>query len=118
MNNINEKKIYQKLYLIYNKKSLIKNLMILWCLYLVYLDFHKIPSIEERNNVFLMIIKYWNQISKMIIYDFAYQLESYCISHESEFFGDKLFIIDEIYINNHIYYSQTYFISNYMQVYS
>src|SRR5947207_14782230 len=74
------------------------------------------PSAEGRNDVFSAIFKYWNQAFKMIIYDFACQFESYYISHESEFFGDILFIIDEMHANDHTHCSQTCFISNYMQV--
>ena len=116
--NVNEEGTCRKLYSTYGKKSLTGGLMALWCPHLVCLGFHKMPSAEGRNDVFSAIFKYWNQVSKMVIYDFACQLESYCISHEPEFFGDILFVINEMHTNDHTHCSQACFISNYMQVHS
>lgn len=112
----NEEGTCRKLYSTYTKNNLTGGLMALWCPHLICLGFHKIPACEGRNDVFSAIFKYWEHAPKVVIYDFACQLGSYCIQREPEFFRDTLFVVDEMHANGHTHCSQACFVSNYMNV--
>ena len=107
--------VCQKYYKIYKKNKLTRELMTLWCLYLICLDFHKMLKVEEWNDVFSAILCNFETISEVVIYDIACQLVSYYRSHESKFFRNILFAIDEMHANGHSDCSQACFLSNYIQ---
>jgi len=59
--NIDKAKTDQckKYYSIYDKQNLIDEFMTIWCSHLIYLDFHLIPRVEERNDVFSVLYVYF-----------------------------------------------------------
>lgn len=106
----------RKLYTTYGKRTLTGGIMALWCPHLVCLGWHKMPTAEGRNDVFSALFKYWEKAPSVVVYDFACQLQSYCMSREPKFFKDTLFAIDEMHAKGHTNCSQACFISNYMLV--
>lgn len=114
--NVDDEGTCRKLYATYSNQSLTGGLMALWCPHLVCLGFHKMPRAEGRNDVFSALFKYWKTPPQVVIYDFACQLQPYCMTREPEFFKNTLFAIDEMHAKGHSSCSQACFVSNYMRV--
>jgi hypothetical protein len=106
----------RKYYNTYTKSSLTGGLMAFWCPHLVCLGFHTMPRSEGRNDVFSAVYTYFKHAPEIIVYDFACQLGTYCMSREPEFFKDTCFVIDQLHAKGHVGCSQASFASNYMQV--
>jgi hypothetical protein len=114
--NVDNEGTCRKLYSTYGKRTLTGGIMALWCPHLVCVGWHKMPTAEGRNDVFSALFKYWEKAPTVVVYDFACQLQPYCMSREPDFFKDTLFGIDEMHAKGHTNCSQACFISNYMLV--
>ena len=82
--------------------------MVLWCPHRIALGFHIIPKGEGRNDVFSAIFTHWPVAPKLVVYDFACQLQPYCLAREPEYFKDTIFLIDRLHSNNHVSCSEVF----------
>ncbi|KAK7015569.1 hypothetical protein VNI00_019063 [Paramarasmius palmivorus] len=104
-----------KFYKTYSKNKLTGGIMVLWCRHSICLGFHTIPSAEGRNDVFSAIYTRFVKAPKVIVYDFACQLATYCLVREARFFRETLFLIDEFHAHDHTRCGQAFFASNWMR---
>lgn len=51
--------------------------------------------------MFSAVLTHWPKSPKIIVYDYACELQRYCISREPEYFKDTLFLIDLFHEVNH-----------------
>ena len=82
--------------------------MVLWCPHRIALGFHVIPSAEGRNDVFSAVFSHWPSAPDVIVYDFACQLQPYCLAREPEFFKNTTFVIDRLHSKNHTTCSEAF----------
>lgn len=59
-----------------------------WCNHSIGVGLHFMSKAEGRNDVFSGIYAYWKECPKVIIYDYACSLASYCYLREFKFFSD------------------------------
>jgi len=104
----------KKYFSTYSKDKLTGGLLAFWCPHLVCLGYHAIPKAEGRNDVFSGLYCFFEKAPQIVIYDFACQLSTYCMSREPEFFKDTIFVIDEMHAQGHVGCSQASYVSNLM----
>ena len=103
-----------KFYKTYSKNKLTGGILVLWCTHSVCLGFHAIPIAEGRNDVFSAIYTRFPNAPKVIIYDTACQLASYCFVREACYFQNTRFLIDEMHAHDHTHCGKACFASNAM----
>ncbi|KDR76778.1 hypothetical protein GALMADRAFT_225673 [Galerina marginata CBS 339.88] len=104
----------QKHYLKYGKQSLTGGLMVVWCTHSICYGFHHIPMAEGRNEVFSAIYTHWEKAPEIVIYDFACNLEPYCMTREADFFADTTFLIDKFHSAGHTKCGRASFVNTYV----
>jgi len=105
----------QKYYNTYGQQRLTGGLMVVWCTHSVCYGFHCIPIAEGRNEVFSAIYTHWEKAPDTIIYDFACNLQPYCMTREPDFFADTTFLIDLFHSSGHTKCGKACFLSNYTE---
>lgn len=108
------KSMCQKFYKSYTIAKQTGGIMVCWCPHIFSYGAHVIPSGEGRNDVFSPLWLYWPTAPKVIIYDFACALQSYCMYREPQFFKDTRFLIDEMHARDHTKCSTSGFLASYM----
>jgi len=88
--------------------------MVVWCTHSVCYGFHCIPMAEGRNEVFSAIYTHWERAPEIVIYDFACNLQPYCMTREPEFFAETIFLIDLFHSSGHKKCGKASFLSNYV----
>ncbi|KAI8974547.1 hypothetical protein BD414DRAFT_399949, partial [Trametes punicea] len=104
-----------KFFKTYPRNQLAGGILVLWCRHSICLGFHTIPVAEGRNDVFSAIYTHFPTAPKIIIYDFACQLASYCLIREAQYFAQTRFLIDELHAQGHTKCGRACFASNAMQ---
>jgi hypothetical protein len=75
--------------------------MCFWCSHRVCYGFHLIRNGEGRNDVFSPLFTRFPVAPRVIIYDFACDLASYCWMREPHFFRYTQFIVDDLHHKGH-----------------
>jgi hypothetical protein len=60
-----------------------------------------IPTAEGRNEAYSFLTGYFTKAPQVIIYDFACNLQEYCLNRAPSFFKNTLFVIDKFHWGNH-----------------
>jgi len=93
-----------------------------WCQHGICVGFHMIPKAEGRNDVFSAIYTRWDVAPKLVVYDFACQLHTYCMRREPNYWMNTLFAVDAFhYSKGHKRCSEAYnfrFISDVVPMYT
>jgi hypothetical protein len=80
--------------------------------------FHEILNAEGRKDAYYVLRYLMKEAPKVVIYDFACQLEEYCMARDPEYFKDTVFLIDHFHTYNHtcsrIYKISAYPVLNYL----
>lgn len=66
------------------------------------------PKHEGRNDAFSFLVQYLKVAPKVIIYDFACELQNYCLNREPAFFKDTRFFVDGFHWYNHTACARSY----------
>ncbi|KAK0553335.1 hypothetical protein OC846_002580 [Tilletia horrida] len=103
-----------KFYSDYIKPRRTGGIMAIWCRHAIAMGFHCIPSAEGRDDVFSALFCYWPTPPRVVVYDFACQLASYCLAREPTFFADTLFVVDELHQHGHSQCTPSSWLSTYM----
>ncbi|KAE8225239.1 hypothetical protein CF319_g1987 [Tilletia indica] len=88
--------------------------MALWCRHAISVGFHCMPSAEGRDDVFSALFTRWPKPPSVVVYDFGCQLASYAVAREPDFFGDTLFVVDELHQKGHSSCTPSSWLSTYM----
>ena len=89
--------------------------MFLWCKHRICLGFHIIPTAEGRNDVFSAILTHWPKAPEVIVYDYACQLQEYCLAREPTYFRNTVFLVDRLHVKNHTKCSECFDMGEYHQ---
>ncbi|KAK0542312.1 hypothetical protein OC845_006684, partial [Tilletia horrida] len=103
-----------KFYSDYVKPRRTGGVMAIWCRHAIAMGFHCIPAAEGRDDVFSALFSYWPTPPRVVVYDFACQLASYCLAREPAFFADTLFVVDELHQHGHSQCTPSSWLSTYM----
>lgn len=60
-----------------------------------------IPTAEGRNEAYSFLTGYFAEAPQVVIYDFACNLQEYCLNRAPSFFQNTLFVIDKFHWQNH-----------------
>jgi Kyakuja-Dileera-Zisupton transposase len=112
--NLEDQNTCNKYYADIHKKS--GGISVIWCQHGIAVGFHIIPKAEGRNDVFSAIYTRWATAPKLVVYDFACQLHTYCMRREPYFFADTHFAVDAFHFSkNHKKCSEAYNIRFFME---
>jgi len=87
--------------------------MVVWCTHSICYGFHCIPASEGRNEVFSAIYTHWKKAPEVVVYDFACNLQPYCMTREPRFFQNTLFVVDLFHSAGHNKCGKASFLVNY-----
>ncbi|ORY30478.1 hypothetical protein BCR33DRAFT_841783 [Rhizoclosmatium globosum] len=90
-----------KFYSQYGTSGLTGGILIMCCPHRFFYGFHFFNSYEGRNDVFSVLLTRFQKAPRVVIYDFACGLASYCFAREPVFFKDTLFLVDKFHASNH-----------------
>jgi len=104
----------KKHFKMYGQHSMTGGLMVVWCTHSVSYGFHCIPKAEGRNEVFSAIYTHWEKAPEVVIYDYACNLQPYCMTREPDFFADTTFLVDLFHSTGHKKCGKAAALSNYL----
>ncbi|XP_062341606.1 uncharacterized protein LOC134039632 [Osmerus eperlanus] len=81
--------------------NLIPGIFTLFCTHGVCLGFSIMEQVESVNVPFTILCTRFRQYPKIVIYDNACQLQTYCLRRDPGFFRETWFLVDRLHWRNH-----------------
>lgn len=72
-----------------------------FCQHGVCYAFYMLDKAEGRDDAYSFLVSYFETAPEVVVYDFACNLQEYCLNRSPRFFANTLFVVDRLHWDNH-----------------